>query len=198
MSNPSPWRPLSERDKPATEETLYEGVPPHLGSPLSDWISNNIANETATLIALRLRLDLREIQSINLSDSSKLKWFAEHNETLHLNVLDAALSLLDGGDPTSVADLESALEAGGSAWRVASDGRSLERRVDETVRMAAATAAIPGTSAGIHLAAAWQATYGRNPNPSRAYSESIKGGRGCHHSGSIAYQHASNTRNDNP
>jgi hypothetical protein len=174
VSNLSAWRPLSERDEPATEETLYEGVPPHLVGPLSDWIANNIANETAALIALRLRLNLQEIQSINFRDLDKLRLFAEHDATVHLNVLDAALLMLDGSDPTSVADLESALEAGGSAWRVASDGRSLERRVDETVRMAAETAATPGTSAETHLAAAWQATYGRNPNPSRAYSESIK------------------------
>jgi hypothetical protein len=174
VSNSSAWRPLSERDQPATEETLYEGVPPHLAGPLSDWIANNIDNETAALVALRLRLNLRKLQSINFRDLEKLQWFAERDETLHLNVLDAALFLLDGSDPTSVVDLESALEAGGSAWRVASDGRSLERRVDETVRMAAETAATPGTSAETHLAAAWQATYGRNPNPSRAYSESIK------------------------
>jgi hypothetical protein len=174
VSNSSAWRPLSERDEPATEETLYEGVPPHLAGPLSSWIARNIGNNTAVLIALRLRLDLQEIQSINLSNSDKIRMFAEGDARLHLNVLDAALFLLHGSDPMSVADLESALEAGGSAWRVASDGRSLERRVDETVRMAAKTAAAPGTSAATHLAAAWQAIYGRSPNPSRAFSESIK------------------------
>jgi hypothetical protein len=175
VSNSSAWRPLSERDEPATEETLYEGVPPHLAGPLSSWIARNIGNNTAVLIALRLRLDLQEIQSINLSNSDKIRMFAEGDARLHLNVLDAALFLLHGSDPMSVADLESALEAGGSAWRVASDGRSLERRVDETVRMAAKTAAAPGTSAATHLAAAWQAIYGRSPNPSRAFSESITG-----------------------
>jgi len=174
VSNLSAWRPLSERDKPATEETLYEGVPPHLADSLSSWITRNLANETAALIAMRLRLDLREIQSTNFSNSDKLRMFAEDDTKLHLEVLDAAIFMLRGSDPASVEELEWALEAGGSAWRVARDGRSLERRVDETVRMAAETAATPGTNAATHLAAAWQAIYGRNPNPSRAYSESIK------------------------
>lgn len=73
-----------------------------------------------------------------------------------------------------VKELSRILELGGSVWRVADDGGSLERRVDRTVTAAMTEAASSESSAADHLAAAWQAAYGRHADPSRAYSEAIK------------------------
>lgn len=72
------------------------------------------------------------------------------------------------------------LDDAGSAYRVNEAGDGLEERVTPVVRAAvrqtiADAAAGPAAgSAADHLAAAWQATYGRGPDPVRAYSEAIK------------------------
>jgi hypothetical protein len=66
------------------------------------------------------------------------------------------------------------LDRGGSAWRVADDGRALERRIDSTVAESVRHAAVQSSSAGKHLTTAWRATYGCQPDPGKAYGEAIK------------------------
>ncbi|MEU4729603.1 hypothetical protein [Streptomyces sp. NPDC023588] len=72
------------------------------------------------------------------------------------------------------------LDSAGSAYRVDEAARGLEERVTPAVRdavrqtMADAATQTASGSAADHLVAAWQAAYGRNPDPVRAYSESIK------------------------
>ncbi|MGW0665151.1 hypothetical protein [Streptodolium elevatio] len=86
--------------------------------------------------------------------------------------------LRDPGSP--VGTLTRLLDDAGSAYRVREDGRGLEFRVDPTVIEAAATARATAEadadtgSAAEHLAAAWSAAYGLRPDPTRAYSETIK------------------------
>jgi hypothetical protein len=173
MSVSAQWHPLSQRDDPPLEEILYEGAPPHLLDPLLSWITDHIQSEMVPLVAIRLRLDLRQPQRAP-NDLWALRWHAAQSEALLLDMVDLMLALLGDADYRAVTSLSEILTMGGSAWRVSSDGCSLERRVDETVRAAAEAAATPGTSSATHLAAAWESIYGRNPNPSRAYSESIK------------------------
>jgi hypothetical protein len=138
--------------------------------------------ELATTIELALRLEHvvldRRAGQLNM-------WFFDEDPELALNIVDALLeaaadkpwqATINDLTPYRAApvELERLLALAGSSWRVADDGRSLERRVDETVAGAAATAATPGTSASQHLAEAWKAAYGRRPDPSQAYSEAIK------------------------
>lgn len=96
------------------------------------------------------------------------------DEELFLDVLDATL-WAGRSDQRIWRTLENLLAEGGSAWRVAADHQSLERRVDDTVVQAAeAVLSMPNKSAGDHLATAWKAAYGLHPDATKAYSESIK------------------------
>jgi hypothetical protein len=174
MSLFPPWQPLRERyGDQLGAETLYEGVPPHLRGPLQEWIEQCLSDEPAKEIALRLRIDLVDTPNYYHGALEKLVLVVSSRfPDLMLDVVDAALQREN--DRQAAEEMERILLLGGSAWRVARDGRSLERRVDETVREAVATAAPRETSAGRHLAAAWQAVYGRDPLPGRGYSEAIK------------------------
>jgi hypothetical protein len=65
------------------------------------------------------------------------------------------------------------LAAGGSAYQY-QNGR-LERRVDDTAVAAfECVAATASDEASMHLRRAWAATYGRDPEPSRAYGEAVR------------------------
>jgi hypothetical protein len=66
------------------------------------------------------------------------------------------------------------LDHGGSAWRVADDGRGLERRIDSTAVTSVRHAASNSSIASEHLTTAWRAAYGRQPDPGKAYGEAIK------------------------
>jgi hypothetical protein len=75
-------------------------------------------------------------------------------------------------------EFDRALRESGSVWRV---GRiegtvnyRLERRTDVAAGMALNRIAGLRARGGEHLTAAWEAAYGRDPNPSRAYSEAVK------------------------
>jgi hypothetical protein len=176
LSIPSEWQPLSQRYGEPPDEELYDGIPLHLQGPLVTWVSDNASEEMAETIALRLRIDLRTPELSTRSLETLIRKTSPYPD-LFLDVIDLLL-LLDYGEtryhPTAAKALEHILSLGGSLWRVAADQRSLEQRVDETTRDAAATLIDQQTTASPHLASAWHHCYGRNPNPSRAYSESIK------------------------
>lgn len=208
------WRPLSKRhlDPTPGEDTLYEGVPPHLAEPLIHWLdtlflhldgvdalhdnidifdeipgydrSYNVSQRRAGRVAARLRVDLRSVATVPIECDDEFdiidrnKWraswslicLAKSSEVALIDIIDATLA--DGVQEGAVRELEQLLAGGGSAWRVADDRNSLQRRVDPTTTDAFRQAAT-GNSAH-HLIAAWDAAYGRHPNPSRAYSEAIK------------------------
>jgi hypothetical protein len=170
---PLDWRPLSERHGGEPyDEALYDGVPPHLASPLIGWLEENVSDGMAQIIALRLHLDTQGQRS---DDITTLVDTISPHPDLMLDAIDLALLLADDEDRYAMCqDLEGLLVLGGSLWRVANDGQSLERRVDQTATHVAAMLAAQETSSAPHLSAAWQNCYGRNPNPSRAYSECIK------------------------
>jgi hypothetical protein len=96
---------------------------------------------------------------------------------LFLDAVDLFLLLDHEGNylhPSVATEVDRILTFGGSLWRVGDDQPSLEQRVDETARDAAATLINQQTDASPDLAAAWHYCYGRNPSTSRAYTESIK------------------------
>ncbi|WP_204003767.1 hypothetical protein [Virgisporangium aurantiacum] len=112
-------------------------------------------------------------------------WLTEADELL--DVLDATvhwgdfLRPADGGNsyrPNAYGtpdDLEQLLANANSAWRVNASWTGLERRIDATVTAAVAEAvrSADAEAAG-YLAAAWDAAYGRHPDPDKAYSEAVK------------------------
>src|SRR5262249_38319802 len=89
--------------------------------------------------------------------------------------IDAALHAKVTDSNRQPADeLDEILDIGGSAWRVADDGKSLERRIDPVAKEAARVAMNPRGASSDELRKAWQAVYGRNPNPSDAWDHAIK------------------------
>ncbi|MFF2721341.1 hypothetical protein [Streptomyces sp. NPDC058011] len=96
-----------------------------------------------------------------------------------LDVVDEVLHTKAAED-WAVGKLVEILDEAGSAYRVNEAADGLEERVTPAVRdavrqtMADARAQPSAGSAADHLAAAWQAAYGRGPDPVRAYGEAIK------------------------
>jgi hypothetical protein len=172
MSYP-PWVPLSQRGNPPAEaEVPYEGVPEHLATPLWRWVRHWERNPEEILLALRIPQEGAVYNPWNdLGDA------AFGDESLFLDIIDFMLGqdrISSTKQPSAVKRLRWLLDRGGSSWRVADDGRALERRIDPTVVETARSATTPGTSTGEHLATAWRAAYGRQPDPGKAYAEAIK------------------------
>jgi hypothetical protein len=75
--------------------------------------------------------------------------------------------------------LQDMLTLAGSSYRVNDARTGLELRIGETAQQAlsstlAAARTAQSGSAAEHLATAWKCAYGRDPDPSKAYSEAIK------------------------
>lgn len=114
--------------------------------------------------------------------ASLLKRF-EHDPSLLVDVVDFALHNILLGTyfqnyEVVAGELNRALRESGAVWRV---GRiegtvnyRLERRTDPTAAAALHRITRHQPHEAKHLSAAWDAAYGRNPSPSRAYSEAVK------------------------
>jgi hypothetical protein len=94
----------------------------------------------------------------------------ERDSDTFLDVIDCILYQQRGVG----AGLSNLLTQGGSAWRVADDGRSLQRRVDEAAQIAANDAMSAEDTAAAELSKSWSAAFGRHPNPSDAWDHAIK------------------------
>ncbi|MFJ7497825.1 hypothetical protein ACIQZB_43425 [Streptomyces sp. NPDC097727] len=166
----------SEHDGP------FDDVPEHLLVPLQVWVEQVLTYRGSTLedqaqgICLRLhiapyrdaRFGVRYVRPLTQKTGPQLLDVVD--EMLRSNVVtDSELHLL-----------VSMLDDAGSAYRVNEAQDGLEERVTPAVRdavrqtIADAAAGPAAGSAADHLAAAWQAAYGRGPDPVRAYSEAIK------------------------
>jgi hypothetical protein len=75
--------------------------------------------------------------------------------------------------PETPHSLEALLVAANSVWRVSDQFRGLEHRADPTATHAVQMAAATDQTAGEHLAASWEAAYGRRPDPDKAYDEAV-------------------------
>jgi hypothetical protein len=164
----------------------FEDVPVHLVVPLQDWVRETLSypyddnmlpdEQRARPICLRLRVPpYRD----TFSGPSYVEALAGTTGPQLLDVVDAVLHARAAME-WERDSLKSILDDAGSAYRVNDAGDGLEERVAPAVHDAvrqtiADAAARPATgSAADHLAAAWQAAYGRGPDPVRAYSEAIK------------------------
>ncbi|MGW3410794.1 hypothetical protein [Streptomyces sp. NPDC000888] len=175
----------------AVDDAPYDGVPDHLDRPLREWVDSvllpNRSMEQATLaeaVALRLRITVPTRHSAAFYLSQVI------NEDL-LDVVDELLLIMSrtnrlGGQ--ELLNLEFILDQGGSAYCINSEKNGLEVQIAPAVRdavshtVAEAASESSAGSASEHLAAAWKAAYGRQPDPVRAYSESIKAVESAAHS----------------
>ncbi|WP_051703291.1 hypothetical protein [Oerskovia turbata] len=169
------WKPGRRSAQRALEDP-YEDVPAHLAQPLWNWIDESLNPGTfggtpryeEMAIALRIPLPARV---------NPRQHFVQHctdDPGFMLDLVDALLEAY-GWDDGRAQNLVNLLEAANSAYRVRDDRRGLEERVVPGVRELVAETVNSATgSAGDHLATAWNEAYGRNPDPAKAYSESIK------------------------
>lgn len=163
-----------------------EGTPSYLLEPLKKWLYEVIlgARYAETLNRLQLKLRRTEIvrhgrgyMEVLLEGDDLLEAI---DATLHLHA--GILSTATYQDPEKrrwwqeqLVKLDGILDEGGSAWRVQDTLDGLTSRVDQTVAEAVReTIGDAKSDAGEHLRLAWNAAYGVQPDPTRAYSEAIK------------------------
>jgi hypothetical protein len=186
----SGWKRLSARQRTQDAEALFEGVPSHLYLPLIGWCVDESGAGLLEGAAVAARLPLTDTLLGHSYDTDRkqaitggLRGVGEQWPEKLLDLADALLHARYEQNPAvttrvSVRRLNQLLEMGGSAWRVNRRGNGLERHVDQAVvatvnqAMTAAQQSVP--SAGAHLAEAWAQAYGRAPDPTKVYSESIK------------------------
>lgn len=177
------WRPLSARESGQPNYALYEGVSAHLSPVLIYYLQNQFGYRSRPVsgrsamrddlmfkVAVRARIPTRA--GVTRGDlMNDILGVCLKDEGAFLDVLDALLSL-----SPEVADsgLDRMLLDGGSAWAVASGGKTLERRVDASARKQFEAATSAADDASRELAEAWANAYGRDPNPSDAWDHAIK------------------------
>jgi hypothetical protein len=172
------WQPLSVRQGQRPASALADGIPEYLHAPLQYWLegvcgyrsAQGMQEQLMLQIALRAQIRLQRAISNPVGTMHNLIGAALQDPEGGLNVLDAVLSLTLG----HAVALKQILTDGGSAWTVANDGKSLERRVDTATAKSYAAATAPADAASSELGEAWRQAYGRQPNPSDAWDHSIK------------------------
>ncbi|MFE9240504.1 hypothetical protein [Streptomyces sp. NPDC007007] len=170
---------------PPDHDGPFEDVPEHLLVPLQKWVDDALhwdyrrpKEEEARALCLRLRIpSIQDPTSFRKADF--VRPLAQATGAQLLDVVDEVLQTWTAGEG-GVRILTDILDDAGSAYRVNEARDGLEERVTPAVRdavrqtMAEAAAGPSAGSAADHLAAAWQAAYGRGPDPVRAYGEAIK------------------------
>ena len=173
------------------DRNLCEGVPDWLLIPLLNWLEKELRGWSARQLSIRLRIGIldsdapehavRVVLEERARDSERGRWdVLDAIDYLIQSDLDGDLAIpaewigktpIPGSEPLAV--LDSLLITGGSAYHVRK-GR-LERRMDPaTVAAFERVAATANDEASLHLRQAWQATYGRDPEPSHAYGEAVR------------------------
>ncbi|MGI8912805.1 MAG: hypothetical protein ACR2JY_03260 [Chloroflexota bacterium] len=194
------WRSLSTRLAGGDEEqTRDEGLPTHLVSWLIEWLGEYAQGETFEIISLaaRMKLDLLFEEDYPSFGAEARRFYEEcrrvERPDLFLDAVDRVLfalrksaeaapkgrrRYLQQRQTEAAVKLERVFDYGGSACRVSDDQTRLEERIDPTIRAtmleAQRTAEQKAPSAAEHLRTAWRASSGRHPDPTKAYSESIK------------------------
>lgn len=155
----------------------FEDVPKHLLAPLQGWVADTLDEDHARPVCLRLRIPA--LTDPRYRQPQYRLPLAQAVGTQLLDVVDEVLRVRAPYE-WEAETLGRILDDAGSAYRVNEAGDGLEERVTPAVRdavrqtIADAAAGPAAGSAADHLAAAWQAAYGRSPDPVRAYSEAIK------------------------
>ncbi|MEV7683248.1 hypothetical protein AB0O64_32605 [Streptomyces sp. NPDC088341] len=161
----------------------FEDVPQHLLTPLQEWVGvvlrfrGSLRESEARPICLRLRMSPQKDRY------GKATYVVPLEQAVGTQLLDVVDELLHARQVVAdyqAGNLSEILDDAGSAYRVNEAADGLEERVTSAVRDAvrhtisdAASQPTAGSAAG-HLETAWQAAYGRSPDPVRAYSEAIK------------------------
>lgn len=171
-----PWRPGTRAQQRAIEAP-YEDVPDHLAPPLMSWIDGCFQSEYEFRfermpdVAIRLRIQVPRAYDAARRELYRL---CSEDRGFILDIVEVMLELY-GRDGSRSATLDSLLTAANSAYGVRDDARGLELRiVPEVKEQVQSVIDVATGSPGDHLRNAWNEAYGLNPDPTKAYSESIK------------------------
>lgn len=182
------WYPLNVREAGSHEsyDALSEGVPEWIRAPLLDFVLAAFTKKNRNVGSSVDKDETRKCSAavrIAIPDTAGgvgglrdwLDPISEDKANRFLAILDWIIKSNESVWYQQRA--EEILASGNSAWTVGRWGvghGGLVRRVDPTVTAAAAQAISTKTSASHHLAEAWQAAYGMNGDPSKAYREAVK------------------------
>jgi hypothetical protein len=168
-----PWTP-GQRSGQRALEAPYQDVPEHLRQPLWDWIQDGLVfkPERVRQVAIALRIHLPT--GTQTQQFAILRSMCGDAEFM-LDLVEVMLEFYHW-DTGRADQLNKLLFEGNSAYTVkAAKWDGLEERVAPGVKELVSEAASTASgSAGDHLVNAWNEAYGRNPDPVKAYSESIK------------------------
>lgn len=172
------YKPLSVRRGLRPALSGVEGIPPSLRYPLRHWLEGRFGYRDPIGMRDSYMMDVAVAACLSVSGThepggimNQIIGAAERDDDVFLDVLDATLQVASGTDSELLRRL---LDNGGSAWTVSTDGKSIQRRVDETAAAAATAAMSPGDEASAELGEAWAKLYGLNPDPSDAWDHAIK------------------------
>ena len=151
----------------------------HLRDRLWDWCRSYIVRKSGKYSYVLNSHGHRMCVALRLAESSEseLKDFTSRNPNALLNMADWLLQTIEFSDQerSHAERLEQMLDEGGSAWRVAPDGKSLNERTLDAERTAVALAAQGDDQIAADINAAWNAAWRREePSAVEAYTAAVK------------------------
>lgn len=183
------WRPLGLEPSDSPDyDALHDGVPVWMEESFWTWMKNRftlsrVATYGQTLRAFDIAL-LRQVErkcririaykGTGLNDAmSFIRARTEETKT-QLIVADYLLSF--HSSPEAQVLLETIFHESGSMWTVGQRANrpGLVRRVPEGVQASVDFTIRNSGHAGVRLAEAWEAVFGLEPDPSRAYALAVK------------------------
>lgn len=187
------WVPLRLRgsDDISQHRGPFEGVPEWLFGPLWTWVVDQMpvwyrgfrasAITEYRGVAMALRVSIDDPQDPNPTDARGLQAnlldLVKSEGELLLDVADYVASQMDlrGADRDEGRKLASILDSAGSAWSLREGPPPrLERRVSGEETSSAMAVMDTAGRAGQHIAVAWGAAYGRQPDATKAYREAVR------------------------
>lgn len=177
------WTP--RRKDPEAHQTLVDGVPTYMHSPLRGWFINEFMRTDASFQRVydigrmhRHDLDNRATPYVDdLRHNGPGPLFDYLSADEKLDIIDWIVhDNAQSGHQENNGALEIILTMGGSMWKVGMrDGEAgLEQRVPEGVQTAAEATMATTATAGSLLSEAWRAAFGVNPDREEAYEKAIK------------------------
>ena len=156
-----------------------KNVKPHLADPLWNWCGPYIASESSRYSYVLNPRGRRMCVALRLAVSSvsELKNFIDGKPNALLNMADWLLQNNKSSDHERrrVEHLEQMLDEGGSAWRVAPDGKSLIQRTLDAEHAAVELAAQGDDQIAADINMAWSAAWRREePSAVEAYAAAVK------------------------
>lgn len=174
--------------QPDNVSVLHDGVPEWMVSSIDLWLKMVLTykpagrqrREVEEGLIRKIERKLRKNITNGATGSQMLEVIFNYmnaDPELKLDVAEAILELKDGVEYEAVM-LDEILKESGSRWRIKLERRghtpSFEERIDETAAAAFSDATKSEDNTSNYLKLAWSCAFGRSPDPSQSYGNSIK------------------------